>query len=538
MLMAKALKVSRADAYTAVADVWAMLAADAEGDIVKGWTLEMLDAVVEMEMAGCGTAMLQAGLVGVVDDGIVLPAELRRRQSECRGGQAAAAAEDHEDRKERERKEARIRKRRSRAKKALTTPASKDTSVTPAEDKGMKQKPVRLGTVDNFPVMLLWSRAGVPFYKIIGASPKEWTGTVTDQERPSYADALVSLHAAMKREDQKGLGGNGDNFRPSLNAVVAEAERYRTERAAAAVDDARRDEANRAAAEAAAEDREDIDHEPAERDCHAHVTPNQRDAVTVTDASRPESVTCPPNSHDGTNLEHAECHAHVTVTALSSSSFSSVSASSGQSSKETTTTTNGVTPAERDHEDRILDRLVPRKDPVTVEREQKRQELAERFAAALKVSAESVIHQWRTKPDTLLARLLRAGIDPNTGLALAAEASHKPIDARDAASATTEPTTSDKPAAGSVDTQGDDERKHGNRPPVVFACSADSLRHGLQQHGVPLPRAKTLPAEDVVLASDYDKLSKVDRLRNSCGTLLAARELGADVTAKAAGVAP
>jgi hypothetical protein len=61
----------------------------------------------------------------------------------------------------------------------------------------------------------------------------------------------------------------------------------------------------------------------------------------------------------------------------------------------------------------------------------------------------------------------------------------------------------------------------------VFDCSADSLRQGLQQHGVPLPKAKTLPAEDVVFASDYDKLSKVDRLRNSCGTLLAARELAA-----------
>jgi hypothetical protein len=92
-------------------------------------------------------------------------------------------------------------------------------------------------------------------------------------------------------------------------------------------------------------------------------------------------------------------------------------------------------------------------------------------------------------PDILLARLKIKGIDPKTGEPVAAEGSHEPVDARGDTVLTTEPTPSDEPATGSV---------------------------GARVHEL-----------------DYDKLSKVDRLRNSCGTLLAARELGADITAKA-----
>jgi hypothetical protein len=510
LLMAKMLNVSRADAYTAVADVWAMLAADAEGDIVKDWTLEMLDAVVEMEMAGCGTAMLKAGLVGIVDDGLVLPAELRHQQRDQRGGAAAAVDEDQGDRLERQRKAARIRQRRSRANKALTTPASKDTTVTPtAGDTTAKWTPRRLGTVEGHDVMLLYSKKTQAwFYCLKGASPQEWTASVADPENPSFAEALAGLHATMKREDDKGLGCKGDRFRPSLQALVAEAERYRADRTAAAVDDARRDEANRAAAEAAAEDQGDIDHEPAERDRHGHVTPEQRDGVTVTVSSRPESVTCPPNSRDGGDLGNAECHAPVTATAPSSSSSSlSVFVSDEDKSKsKNTTTTSSVTDAGRDHEDRILDRIIRvsqsrhdeglrhDEDPVVAAKRTKHRQRLERIAAGLGTTVDAVEFQGRHDPGILLARCKAAGIDPNTGHHVSHGAPHEPAEARDDAEATTEASTSDKPAAGSVDARGDD-------------------------------------------GSDYDKLSKVDRLRNSCGTLLAARELGADITAKAAGIA-
>jgi hypothetical protein len=314
------------------------------------------------------------------------------------------------------------------------------------------------------------------------ASPHEWTASVADQQNPSFAEALAGLHSTMKREAGKGLG-SGDTFRPSLKAMVTAAERYRDERASAAADDARRDEGNKALAEASAEDQDDIDHEPAERDCHAPVTVPERDTVTVTVMSRSESVTSPPKSCDEGDFGGVTCHAPVTVPAPSSSN--SLSAS-GNEDKENTTTTSVVTPRKRDHEDDILDRFVPRKDPVVGELERKRQGVAARFAAALGVTVESVIQQWRSKPDTLRARVEAAGIDPNTGLPVNAEGAHEPAAARDDIGVTTEPIDQDRPAAGNVGARGDGE----------FACSHLDIHDALRGLGIPSPARQALPAED------------------------------------------
>jgi hypothetical protein len=512
--LAKASGLTSRESFACAAEAWAWISVMAVDDIVVNTAPDSLDAVVDVP--GFGQAMLKVGLVGTVDGGLVLPAELRRRQSERRGGAAAAGAEDSEERKEQERKANRIRKRRSRANKALTKPATKDTSAAPSVDTGMKRTPRRLGFVDVFPVMLLFSRQGVPFYKLAGSSPKEWTGTVTDPENPSYADALVALHAAMKREGGKGLGGS-DSFRPSLKAMVDEAERYRTARAANAADDARRDEANRAAAEAAAEDREDIDHEPAERDCHAHVTPSQRDTVTVTEVSRPESVTCPPNSNGGGDLGNGECHAPVTVTAPSSSSSLSVSGFHEDKSKENTTTTSSVTPAERDNEDRILERLVPRVEPEQARQQSDEQRWLERIAQALGTTPEAVKSQRQRMPDILLARLKAAGIDPKTCEPVTAEGSHKPVGARGDTVAIAEPMPSDKPAAGSVDAQGDDARLEDE--------DVDRPRHdpwrtvmALKQNGIPLPMLNVAPGRG-------HRLEDIDFEQHEQASAVTARDL-------------
>lgn len=461
MKLAKSVGVTRREAFAAAAEAWAWMAVQAVDDIVPQTEPDSLDSVVDI--AGFGQAMLQAGLVGVVNDGLVLPVELRRLERDQRGGRATAAAEDQDDKIERERKQARIRQRRKRAEKKLAKPASKTTSPPPAENNGPKRKPCRLGDAEGYPVMLLWSREGVPFYKLVGAEPKAWTGTVTDPENPSFADALVSLHAAMKLAAGKGLGC-GDNFRPSLKAVVDAAERYRDARAAAAADDARRDEGNKALAEASAEDQDDIDHEPAERDCHAPVTVPERDTVTVTVLSRSEGVTCPPNSSGEADLGNATCHARVTEPALSSSSSS---VPFGNEDKENTTTTSSVTPRQRDHEDDILNRFVPRKDFVEDQRKRKWLEMAERFAAALGSTVESILEQWQTDRDTLRARLMAAGIDPNTGHRL--EGHHEPAGARHDISVTTEPEADDKPAAGIVEAPDDAAFEHDDQTSLVTA---------------------------------------------------------------------
>ncbi len=506
LALAKTTGLSRREAFGAAAEAWVWLSVQATDGIVPRTAADALDVVVDV--AGFGQAMVQAGLVGIVDDGLVLPAELRHHERDERGsGRAKSAADgkNSEDRKERKRKGARIRQRRCRADKALTTPATTGTSMTPAVGAAVKRMPRRLGTVENFPVMLLFSRQGVPFYKLAGASPKEWTGTVTEPENPSYGDALVALHAAMKRNDGKGLGG-GDSFRPSLKAMVDEAERYRAARTSEAADDARRDEANQAAAEAAAEDQEDAEHEPAERDCHAHVTPDERDTVTVTLLSRSESVTCPSNFNDGGDLGNADCHAPVTVTAPSSSS----SVSLGNEDRENTTTTSSVTPAERDHEDRILDRILgdgqegQSADPATAAKRDQERELFRLYADGLGEDIAKVQTWMRFNRPYLSLRLKAAGIDSKTGLRFDADAAHEPVHARGDIVVTTEPDAGEKPAAGSVDARGDVARLEDEDPDHPRHDSWDTLM-ALKRHGIPLPTLVGAPGRGHRLEDDAFK---------------------------------
>jgi hypothetical protein len=451
MSLAKTVSLTRREAFAAAAEAWAWMSVMAVDDIVPQTAPDSLDSVVDIE--GFGQAMFQAGLVGTVDGGLVLPAELCRRQRDERRERATTDAEDQE----RRRKDDRIRQRRSRAQKRLTKPTT--SPALTANDNTLNKTPSRLGSVDGCSVMLLWSRKNVPFYALKGATPKEFTGTVSDQENPSFADALMALHAAMKRESGKGLG-SGDTFRPSLQSMVTAAERYRQERQETAAAAARRAEGNKALAEASAVDHDDIEYEPAERDCHAPVTAVTRDTVTVTVLSRPESVTCPPKSSADGDLENVTCHAPVTEPAPSSSSSSVFL---GNQDKEKTTTTSSVTPHDRDHEDGILDRMLgagqaPQdEDPATAERRRKRQQMVERFAAALGATAEAVNVQWRAERHVLRARLESVGIDPTTGFPFNAEASSAPAQARDDIGVAAEPNADDKPAAGIVGARSADE---------------------------------------------------------------------------------
>lgn len=475
------LNVSRPHAVGVVVMSWAWLHAEQTEGVVPGLP-SMLDSVVDI--AGAGQALVEAGLVGVSPDGLVLPLELRR--------QAETATRADETPADRRRRKDAERKAKSRKLQRLTKPASKPSPSPTGADTGPKRTPTRLGDVEGFSVMLLWGSYG-PFYKLAGAEPKAWTGTVTDPERPSYADALVALHAAMKLEAGKGLG-SGDNFRPSLQAVVDAAERYRDARASAAANDARRDEGNRALAEASAEDQEDIDHEPAERDMSRSCPHVTADTVTCPHGcpqSGHSSVATSPYERQDLDAESCphECPQSGHNPAPSSSSSS---ASYGNEEKKNTTTTSSVTPRQRDHEDDILDRFVPRKDPVVGERERKRLELAKRFAAGLGVTVESILQQWRYRRDTLLARLLAAGIDPNTGERLNAEAPHEPAQARADIDTTTEPTTDDTGVTGSVGARGQD---------AEFDCPRMQLHEALRQQGIPSPTLRAPPAEAVVSVS-------------------------------------
>ena len=447
------LNVSRPHAVGVVVMSWAWLHAEQTEGVVPG-TPSMMDIVVDM--TGAGQALVEAGLVGVSPDGLILPLELRR--------QADRAARSDESPTDRRRRKDNERKAKSRRNQRLTKPASKPSPSPTAEATVVKWTPRRLGTVDGHDVMLLYStKTQAWFYCLKDASPKEWTASVADQESPSFAEALAGLHSTMKRETGKGFC-SGDTFRPSLQSMVTAAERYRQEREETAAAATRRAEGNKALAEASAVDHDDIDHEPAERDLSRSCPHAEADTVT-------SPHECPQSGHnaaDASPYERQDLDAKTCPhecpqsghNAAPSSSSSSVFP--GNDEKKNTTTTSSVTPHERDHEDDILDRMLgagqaPRdEDPATVERRRKRQQMVERFAAALGATAEAIDVQWRAKPHVLRARLESAGIDTTTGFPFNAEASSAPAPALDDIGVTTEPDADDKPAAGSVEAPGDD----------------------------------------------------------------------------------
>lgn len=434
------LNVSRSQALGAVVIAWAWLEDEEEGGVVPG-SPNLLDSVVEIP--GAGQALVDAGLVGVSPDGIVLPKGLHRDS-----GRAKGATESPDERRRRKDRE---RKAKSRRDKKLTKPSAKQGSPLTEEQSGPTWAPRSLGHVNGHNVMLLYSRKSKAwFYVLKRAEPKEWTASVADPESPSFAEALQGLYCSMKRECPPGSRAAGD-MRPTLEQVVSAAEQYRAERAAAAMDDARRDEANRAAAEAAAEDRGDV----LERDMSApcpHVTADT--AECPQSCPQPGHVQVVASTNNGQELEAESCpherHTSGHNRAPSSSSSSPFASSEEEKSKEETTTTSVVTPPKRDHEDQILDdwlgsgqdgrreeRPPVAEDPETAQKRRRQQERFERIAEALETTVEAVAWQAKNTPAILATRCKAARIDLQ-GFPFSAGASRKPTDENEDTTTTTD----------------------------------------------------------------------------------------------------
>jgi len=350
--------------------------------------------------------------------------------------------------------------------------------------------------------MCIWNRTDeVWFYKLCGATPKEWTASVVaDPERPSLADALVSLHSTMKREAAKGWNAD-DTLSPSLEQMVTAAAKERDSRKATAAEAARRDEANNAFMEAAAEDQADAAEDAPERDMSRTCHTQKRDTVTChapVTLCETQTVAASPiagNDLDAQN-EDAKCHAFGHSPAPSSSI--SLCLSSPEEIKKENTTTSVAAPAERDPVDDILDRFLerqattvdgrrqeaPQEEPERAKLKERKAELAQRFAAALGMTVEAVFDQWKNETDILRARLEAAGIDLKTGLP--AGAHHEPADARNDIGMTTEPIAGDKPATGMAEPRGDGE----------FALSHRDIHKALRAQGIPSPVTQAPPAED------------------------------------------
>lgn len=493
--LAKSLGLSRREAFGAAAEAWAWLPRQANDGIVVQAAPDSLDGLVDV--AGFGAAMVDAGLVGVVDDGLVLPVELRRLERPARGRRGVV---DEAERKERTKAGSRNRSQKYYWSQKDNTPASKP-SPPPAADDAARWKPRRLGMVEGCDVMLLYSkRTGSYFYCMKGATPDEWTASVTDPDNPSFAEALAGIHSTMKRGGRKGLVADVE-MRPTPAQVVAAAERYRAGRDAVVADAARRDEANDAFMKASIDDQDDTAERETSRQSHALAREDAKPHANLTLTAEPVPVASPCDDNGlGAIQPHAKPHADLTQPAPSSSSL--LMSSSGIEEKESTTTTSSLTrPAERqrDREDDILDRLlvVPNQshaaatpsdseDPAAREKRQRRQELAERFAVALGQPIGTIQVWWKGNPHYLRHELETAGIDPNNGLPINADAPSKPPQARPGIDATTEPTRRDKPTTGSVGAGGAGE----------FDCGAAELRQLLESQGIPAPSVSPLPADD------------------------------------------
>jgi hypothetical protein len=460
--LAKAVGISRREAFAVAAEVWAWVAVQAVDGVVPQTEPESLDSVADI--AGLGKAMLQAGLVGVVNDGLVLPAELRHHERDEQGGGPAGL----------QRSKDAIRSKRYRDRNRLKVPAPRREKQTPtAEAPRQANQPRRLGEVEGCSVMLLFRRDGVPFYKLTNASPMEYTGTVADQRNPSFADALMSLHSAMKQKVGRRLGGDA-GCSPTMDQLLAAAERERDRLKAAAADDARRAEANRSLAEASADDQEDALEGGDERD--ENVTRHAPSVTPVTrhdfrhDSRHAETSSTPENE---TICDDSDRHAFRHADAPSSSSSLCMSSSQEEIHEEETTTTSRARDAAQGIErlEQFLERQKPKpskpytKPPSSSDKarqSERYQQMAERFADALGIPVDEVIRLWTDDKDGLRARLEAKGIDPNTG----------------------------------------------NRSQSDFTVSHSSLRQGLAEIGI-TPPVKTLDQDDMLAIQDDRELREV-----------------------------
>lgn len=450
MSLAKSVSLERREAFAAAAEAWAWMSVMAVDDIVVNTAPESLDGLVDVP--GFGAAMLQVGLVGVVNDGLVLPAELRHHERGERGGTAAvpAAAADEDEQTSRRREQNAAASRRYRKRNRATGSKPKPSG---------EQKWRSLGRVAGHEVrvfdgphgcyaMVLGATVGMEPFRKLTTGDKAWS-----LESVRLVDTLPGLLEKWRVVHQK------ENGRLAPQPLVPSYADFR--------DDAERltELAKLSAADARHADGADA----SSRHADASASSAGPSAGPDADGER--------KSYDGIGLDASSASADRHADAFSS--MSSLSESSSSHEEE-----------DKSGEGRRADGIhEPDQGDAEPDERQKRERwsrLVARFAQALGRDEDTIRSWWRYNRDFLRAELLKRGIDPNTGLIVNAEGAHEPRGARDDIGVTTEPIDQDKPAASSVGARGGDE----------FACAAEDIRRGLQQLGIPSPATPAPLAED------------------------------------------
>jgi len=409
MTLAKTASITRREAFAAAAEAWAWMSVQAVDDIVPQTAPDSLDSVVDI--ADFGQAMLEAGLVGVVNDGLVLPAELRHHKRDERGGGAAAGDAPSDSRRKALNAEAARRYRRK-------------TKVTGSKAKPSGNAWRSLGYVaghevrvfdgpHGFYALLLGATVGGETYKLT-AGNKSWSlDTVT------LADAVPGLVEKWKAVHQQ----EGKGFVPKpLEPTYADL----------------RDDADKV-----------VSLTKLNRSAAAHEAPGgvrhaDDDDASSRHADASSSVIIPSSSPDADGEQKSHDDNGISASSPSSSRHDDALSSM---SVCLTSSSNEEDIGSSQHEEGKADA-----DP----KREKYNLLVRRFAHALGQDHETIRKWWRHNRDFLLLKLKQAGIDPYTGFPANAEAHHEPADARKGIGTTTEPTADDKPTTGIVEAPGDD----------------------------------------------------------------------------------
>lgn len=452
MLLAKSTGLTRREAFAVAAEAWAWMAAMAVDGIVPMTPPDSLDTLVDV--AGFGQAMLEAKLVGVVDDGLVLPAELRRLERDERGGNRDQGDDGEVDAKALRRRESnRIAARKSRRKgRLLGKKTGKDASTY--RDLGrVAGHEVR---VYNGPhgcyAMLLGATVNGDLHKLT-TGDKAWS---LDTVR--LVDTLPGLLEKWKSQSRpRGLSDSSPRLVPAYTALRDDVERLT---ALAKI------EAGKACRHADGDDASSRHADASASSAGPSARPNRDDERKSVD-------------DNGLDASSASANRHADAP-----SSTSVSPKSSSSHKEEDVLVEGTDIRLAD------DGGEPAAYRAYLEKKRKRDALARRFATALGADVEQIIVWWKHNAIYLRSRLEQAGIDANNGLPLIAEGSHEPAGARGTVQATTEPFEHDNAATGSVLAHRECD----------FTDDPDALRQALAAQGIAWPSGAAIPNDGATSA--------------------------------------
>ncbi len=434
MKLAKATALTRREAFGAAAEAWAWLAAHAVNGIVPATEPDTLDGIVDVP--GIGQAMLAVGLVGTVNDGLVLPGELRERQRDDDEPRRRHRDDDADgDPDERRREGWRDASRRYRRRTKVTAPKTQPTTSKPWRS---------LGRVAGHEVRVYDGPHGC-YARVIGATLNgQGCGKFTAGDKGwSLEDVtLVDVLPALveKWKTLTAPRGLADPLRaePTYDAFRDDAERLTV------LEKCRRAEADRG------------DAEPRHDDASCRHQRHDDASSTVIESS---SATDPAGERKPLRDEDLPRHHASSGAADDGPSSSSLSKSSSSNEEEDM---RGDRKADdiHDADERHGDHAEPAAYREWKAKRQHADERDARIAAALGDDIGAVRIRNR---EYLALQCRQAGIDFRTGLPLNAGGSHEPAGTRTTLQATAEPMEDAEPATGSVVARERDAAQHDTR---------------------------------------------------------------------------